>query len=93
VRHWIQGNIPGSDLVDAFAGLQGDVVSPFHGPSPPAGSHRYGQFLFEQDSKQAFVAFNATASIVQFDYASWLAQNKLTRLVASNWHITKHSDA
>jgi len=30
---------------------------------------------------------------VQFDYASWLAQNKLTRLVASNWHITKHSDA
>ena len=90
VRHWIQGNVPGSALAQgSIAGS--DVVSPFHGPSPPAGSHRYGQFIFEQAGQQKFVAFNATASIAQFDYAAWLVQNGLKDAVASNWHITKHS--
>ena len=41
VRHWIAGNIEGVGL------KKGDIssafdVSAFHGPSPPAGSHRYG---------------------------------------------------
>merc|ERR1712100_22685 len=47
VRHWVVGNL------DADALLTGDfskatTVSDFVGPSPPWGSHRYGQFLFEQ---------------------------------------------
>ena len=47
VRHWIAGNIPGSGLkIGDFHAAT--TVSPFHGPSPPAGSHRYGQFIFVQ---------------------------------------------
>eukprot|EP00966_Prymnesium_polylepis_P012667 290701-Prymnesium_polylepis.2 len=39
VRHWILGNLLGSAL--AVGEMSGAVeVSPFHGPSPPAGSHR-----------------------------------------------------
>jgi phosphatidylethanolamine-binding protein (PEBP) family uncharacterized protein len=40
VRHWVVGNIAAADL--AAGNLTGALtVSPFHGPSPPVGSHRY----------------------------------------------------
>ena len=39
VRHWVVGNILGSDLM-AGSPFNATTVSPFHGPSPPSGSHR-----------------------------------------------------
>ena len=92
VRHWIQGNIAGADLQNADLS-KSLVVSPFHGPSPPAGSHRYGQFLFEQpNGKIDYTPFAANASITQFDYGSWISQHQLGAPVANNWHVTEHSD-
>mmetsp|Transcript_4920 Transcript_4920/g.11400 ORF Transcript_4920/g.11400 Transcript_4920/m.11400 type:complete len:87 (+) Transcript_4920:2-262(+) len=66
-------------------------VSPFHGPSPPAGSHRYGQFLFEQPSRLNFNLFPANASIVQWDYAGFVKEYSLGEPVATNWHLTLHT--
>ena len=92
VRHWIQGNIAGTDLQNADLS-KSQVISPFHGPSPPAGSHRYGQFLFEQPhGKIAYTPFAANASITQFDYSSWISQHQLGTPVANNWHVTMHSN-
>ena len=35
-----QGNVKGADLAQGSLGAS-DTVATFHGPSPPAGSHRY----------------------------------------------------
>lgn len=91
VRHWVVGNI------DAKALKTGDfskanTVSPFVGPSPPYGSHRYGQFLFKQFQKFDFEDFT-NKSIVQWDYKGFLGKYALgDKPVASNWHITQHAD-
>eukprot|EP00750_Incisomonas_marina_P004513 INCI13477.27.p1 GENE.INCI13477.27~~INCI13477.27.p1 ORF type:complete len:217 (+),score=31.07 INCI13477.27:84-734(+) len=92
VRHWIQANVLGSDLAIGTLGEGSDEVAAFRGPSPPAGSHRYGQFVFRQAAKQEFVPFNSSAPPINFDYGAWLKENNLTDLVASNWHITQHTD-
>ena len=91
VRHWVVGNIAGSALQkgDLSGGF---TISPFHGPSPPAGSHRYGLFVFKQPTaKIPYVAY--TDPIIQWDYAGFIAKYKLGEKVASNWHITQHFNA
>jgi hypothetical protein len=85
------GNIDGAALA------RGDLssattVSPFHGPSPPWGSHRYGQFLFEQKGPISFSIYPSDQSIVQWDYSKFIANYSLGEPVASNWHVTMHSD-
>ena len=47
VRHWVVGNIDGLSLQLGDLAAS-ETVSPFKGPSPPYGSHRYGFFLFRQ---------------------------------------------
>lgn len=92
VRHWVVGNIAGADI------LHGDLskattVSPFVGPSPPWGSHRYGQFLFEQKTGNIdFATFPPSASILIWDYAAFIANYSLGEPVASNWHVTMHTE-
>ena len=91
VRHWVVGNIAGSALKKGDLS-SGFTISPFHGPSPPAGSHRYGLFIFKQPtSKIPYVAY--TDPIIQWDYAGFIAKYKLGEKVASNWHITQHFNA
>ena len=48
VRHWVLGNIDGLSLQLGVIPDASVTVSPFKGPSPPYGSHRYGFFLFRQ---------------------------------------------
>ena len=49
VRHWVVGNIDGQSLsMGVDQSWSAVTVSPFKGPSPPWGSHRYGFFLFRQ---------------------------------------------
>ena len=48
VRHWVLGNIDGLSLQLGVIPDAAVAVSPFKGPSPPWGSHRYGFFLFRQ---------------------------------------------
>ena len=92
VRHWVVGNIEGAALMKGDL-TQALTVSPFHGPSPPWGSHRYGQFLFEQKQGRIdFAVYPSSASIVQWDYSAFIANYSLGVPVASNWHVTMHSE-
>jgi hypothetical protein len=90
VRHWVVGNLDAKALKtgDVSSGTQ---VSAFHGPSPPYGSHRYGQFLFKQRYGMVKFPDFGNESIVQWDFESFLKKYALEELVASNWHITEHA--
>merc|ERR1712130_667501 len=91
VRHWVVGNLDRTALRTGDFST-GTTVSPFKGPSPPYGSHRYGQFLFEQIQKFDFEDLSGQ-SIVQWDYKGFLGKYALgDKLVSSNWHITQHAD-
>jgi len=92
VRHWVVGNIPGTVLLNDGDLTSGTTtVAPFIGPSPPAGSHRYGQFLFEQKGTIEYEIFANTSSHVNWDYFNWTKTYDLGDPIASNWHITDHS--
>jgi phosphatidylethanolamine-binding protein (PEBP) family uncharacterized protein len=90
VRHWVVGNI------DAAALKSGDfssatTVESFLGPSPPFGSHRYGQFLFAQNQRQNFSVYASNASRTQWDWKGWLGTYAMSEPVASNWHVTQQA--
>ena len=60
-RHWVVGNIPGDRLATGFRGNVeatfesiATVVAPYVSPRPFHGSHRYGQFVFEQPGPITF---------------------------------------
>jgi len=90
VRHWVVGNLDAAALHSGDFS-SGTVVSPFVGPSPPYGSHRYGQFLFEQFQKMEFSDL-AGKPITNWDYKGFMGQYGLgDQLVASNWHVTEHA--
>merc|ERR1712176_1729149 len=89
VRHWVVGNIPALDL------RRGDfsaatTVSAFKGPSPPSGSHRYGQWLFSQGTRHIDFAVLNDSMRVNWDYEAFIVQYELGNIVASNWHVTQH---
>jgi len=93
VRHSVAGNIPAKAL------LSGDLTSAtqvqaFKGPSPPSGSHRYAQWLFEQPNGTNVINFAPMPdSIIQWDYEAFIANYHLGEPVASNWHVTQQMDA
>lgn len=89
VRHWVVGNLDSKMLKTGdFTGAT--TVSKFVGPSPPSGSHRYGQYLFEQaHGKTSYDLINATNGITNWDYGSFIVNNTLGFPVASNWHVTQ----
>jgi phosphatidylethanolamine-binding protein (PEBP) family uncharacterized protein len=90
VRHWVVGNLDATALRtgDFYAAFR---VSDFVGPSPPYGSHRYGLFLFKQPKKLQFKRISG--SIAAWDFKEFLGRWGLAnKLVASNWHITQHTD-
>ena len=86
------GNIPGTSLLNNGDITGADQVSHFIGPSPPSGSHRYGQFLFKQKGHIDFETFSVNSSHVQWDYLNFTKAYGLGDVIASNWHITEHSD-
>ena len=100
VRHWVAGNIDGATLQKGFAGGDGGAgattVSAFHGPSPPWGSHRYGQFLFEQPEQPGGgrrIDYEViSGAITNWDYKAFISAHGLGAPVASNWHVTQHMD-
>ena len=93
VRHWVVGNIFADDLANGDF-QWATVISPFHGPSPPWGSHRYGLFLFAQPyaDPMPYKTYNASAPITGWNYTNWIKAHKLGAPVASNWHVTMHTD-
>jgi len=91
VRHWVVGNI-GYDMLATgdFAGAT--TISAFVGPSPPYGSHRYGQYLFKQpDGVIDFAPIDSSKGITNWDYGSFVANHSLGTPVATNWHVTQHA--
>jgi hypothetical protein len=89
----VVGNIPGKGL------KLGDItnattVSKFKGPSPPWGSHPYGHFLYKQPYKQPidFPTLPSPSGIYNWDYPAFVAKNDLGEPVATNWHVTQHTD-
>merc|ERR1740121_1096220 len=91
VRHWVVGNID-HDMLKTGDFSKATTVSPFVGPSPPYGSHRYGQFLFRQPAGKIddFETYASTDPIIQWDYAAFIPKHGLGAPVASNWHVCQH---
>ncbi|CAE8640001.1 unnamed protein product [Polarella glacialis] len=91
-RHWVAGNIDATML--KTGDLSGATqVSAYKGPSPPWGSHPYGQFLFKQGAgRMNFTTLPSPAGIYKWDYQSFISQYKLGAPVASNFHMTQHMD-
>ena len=81
-RHWVVGNIKGSDLRTGNLSTA-TTVSAYKGPSPPWGSHRYGQFLFEQPSKLDYEILPSPSGIYNWDHAKWVEEYGLSGPVAS----------
>merc|ERR1712166_216187 len=73
-RHWVVGNID-SEMLRTGNLTAGSTVSAFKGPSPPWGSHPYGQFLFRQSSntKIKFEELPSPSGIYNWDYESFIA--------------------
>jgi len=91
VRHWVIGNLDSESLVTGNFST-GFTVSDFHGPSPPYGSHRYGQFLFKQPTKLEYTKISSPV-ITNWDYKQFLGHYGIGgKLVASNWHVTEHAE-
>lgn len=89
VRHWVAGNIDAAMLKSG--NLSGAfTVSPYKGPSPPWGSHRYGLFLFKQNGSLSFAKMEFG---VDWDYNSFINNYSLGSPIASNWHTTQHDVA
>ena len=75
------GNINGSAL------RAGDLsaattVSAYKGPSPPWGSHRYGQFLFEQPKRIDFEILPSPDGIYNWDHGAFVERYGLGAPVA-----------
>lgn len=92
VRHWVIGNIFGEALSKGDLS-QATTVSAFKGPSPPSGSHRYGQWLFRQASGRIDYETLDDDARTNWDYEAFIAGHELGEIVASNWHVTQHMDA
>lgn len=93
VRHWVVGNID-HDMLKTGDFSKATTVSRFVGPSPPWGSHRYGQFLFRQSTGiiDDFETFAADEAITQWNYAAFIEKHSLGSPILSNWHVTQHAD-
>jgi len=90
VRHWVVGNIDSTMLMTGdFAGA--NTLSKFVGPSPPYGSHRYGQYLFRQPAGTIDYQPIEAGGITNWDYGSFVANHSLGTPVASNWHVTQQA--
>jgi len=89
-RHWVVGNIKGEDLAVGELSPPATTVSAYKGPSPPWGSHRYGQFLFKQKGLIDFETLPSPTGIYNWDYDAFIAKYDLGKPVASNFHMTQH---
>jgi len=91
-RHWVAGNID-ADMLKTGDLSKATQVSAYKGPSPPWGSHRYGQFLFKQSAGQVnFKTLPSPLGIYTWDYQAFIAEYNLGSPVASNFHMTQHMD-
>lgn len=90
-RHWVVGNIPGEDLRSGDLS-KATTVSAYKGPSPPWGSHRYGQFLFEQPGLIEYETLPSPKGIYNWGYDQFIANYSLGKPVATNYHMTQHMD-
>lgn len=90
MRHWVVGNIYGQTLKLGQMMQYAEQFSPFHGPSPPSGAHRYGFFIFEQTSKLPDPMFGD--NITKWDYERYLTEANVGAPVASNWILVQHGE-
>ena len=88
--HWAVGNLDATMLVSGdFTGAT--TISEFVGPSPPQGSHRYGQYLFEQPARIAYAEIPKAGGITNWDYSGFVFNHSLGFPIATNWHVTQHA--
>jgi hypothetical protein len=94
VRHWIVGNIPGTDIAgpgyrESKPASGVSILQPFRSPHIPIVSDRYGVYLFEQKKRIEFEP--VTGEITNFPHEQFLAKYGLTKPVASNWFVAVYT--
>ena len=92
IRHYVVGNIRGSDLHDMeHLSESGVELWPYQAPrvQGPYGSHRYGFFLYEQPTTSPIPFEKINSAPILWDYAAWLEQYNFssTHKLASNYMI------
>eukprot|EP01116_Phalansterium_solitarium_P022556 TRINITY_DN748_c0_g1_i4.p1 TRINITY_DN748_c0_g1~~TRINITY_DN748_c0_g1_i4.p1 ORF type:complete len:290 (-),score=47.63 TRINITY_DN748_c0_g1_i4:513-1382(-) len=91
VRHWLVGNIIGSEFHVGSFGNASVTISPYRGPGPPNGTglHRYGFFAFAQPTPTlAFDPLNISL-ITNFDVVGFLEHYGIGSVASSNYFTSQ----
>ncbi|RUS21258.1 phosphatidylethanolamine-binding protein [Jimgerdemannia flammicorona] len=83
-RHWVVGNIPGTNIAE------GDELEPYMGPAPPqdSGPHRYVFLLYRQTGVRMGFAPFEHGHRAGFKAATWAEQHEM-KLVGANYFLVE----
>ncbi|RUO96299.1 phosphatidylethanolamine-binding protein [Jimgerdemannia flammicorona] len=85
-RHWVVGNIPGTNIAE------GDELEPYMGPAPPqdSGPHRYVFLLYRQTGVRMGFAPFEHGHRAGFKAATWAEQHEM-KLVGANYFLVERN--
>lgn len=78
-RHWLVIDLPGHVLRGGDIGAQGNHLTSYYGPNPPAGSgqHRYQFLLFEQPETFSSSSLSIPEARNNFDVTNFVSEHCL----------------
>uniref|UniRef100_A0A8B9XEJ9 Phosphatidylethanolamine binding protein 4 n=1 Tax=Bos mutus grunniens TaxID=30521 RepID=A0A8B9XEJ9_BOSMU len=89
-RHWLVSDIKGSDM--KIGKIQGQELSPYHPPSPPAhsGLHRYQFFVYLQEGRTISLSPKENKTRGSWKMDKFLSHFHLTEPEASTQFMTQY---